>query len=222
MKEVQNIIKASEIAQATYIDIAADTNIIFLASQFTHLPLCISSIIPDQIYKCVDIGIEIVEIGNFDAYYNKGMIFNVKDIKNLSRTIRRRLPNIHLCVTLPYIISIKEQIELAKYLEFIGVNSIQIEGNINHRYDRLNQRLPLNRYNSTLINTYSLSRIVNIPIIAASGLNLSSAYIAQSYGASCIGIKTAIIQETTLNKKIDMIKKIKSTLKDTTTRSYIL
>nr|UNJ16444.1 hypothetical protein [Boldiaceae sp.] len=208
------IITAAELGGATYIDIVADKRIIKLANSLTKLPLCISSILPEQIYKCVDEGVEIIEIGNFDSFYQKSMFFKSNDIKNLSYTIRKALPYpyIKLCVTLPYILSIKEQLELAKYLEFIGIDMIQTEGSLNYKSSNLDKILPLNRSNLTLITTYSLSKTVSIPIIASSGLTLSTAAVAKSYGASCIGIKSAISNLKGIEKKIKMIKALKKSL----------
>lgn len=142
------------------------------------------------------------------------MIFNKEDIKHISCRIRKEAPEITLCVTLPYTLSIKEQLELAQYLEFIGIDMLQTEGSINCKNEEFNKRLPLNKYNLTLMTTYSLSKVVTIPIIASSGLNLYNAYIAKSHGASCVGIKTAINNLNTLDEKIRMIKKIKTSLKN--------
>nr|YP_009369958.1 conserved hypothetical plastid protein [Boldia erythrosiphon]ARO90646.1 conserved hypothetical plastid protein [Boldia erythrosiphon] len=212
--DIIDIITAAELGKATYIDIAADTKIISLARSITALPLCTSSILPKQIYRSINSGIDIIEIGNFDSFYAKSMLFKSYDIKHLSYKIRKFAPHIKLCVTLPYIFSIKEQIELAKYLEYIGIDMIQTEGSINYRNNSKNQILPLTKSNLSLISTYSLSRTVTVPIIASSGFTLSTVAIAKSYGASCVGIKSTICNLKGIEKKINMIKALKRELRN--------
>lgn len=176
------------------------------------MPICISSIIKDQIYKCVDNGIEIVEIGNFDAFYLKSMTFSIEDIKNISYQIRKKYPNIMICTTLPYILSLKEQIELSQHLEFIGIDIIQTEGTISSKNISKNFNLSLNKCNSTLLTTYNLSKVVDIPIIAASGISLDNSQMAMSYGASGIGVKTAIYKLQSLPQKAEMVQQLKANI----------
>nr|QUE28774.1 Ycf23 [Porphyropsis coccinea] len=210
--EIIEVVKAAELGKATYIDIAADAKIISLASQHTELPLCISSIILDQIFACIDNGIKIVEIGNFDAFYSNSMYFNINDIKNISLKVRKQYPNITICTTLPYILSLKEQSELAKYLENIGIDLLQTEGTINNKNINKYNNIPLKKSHSTLLTTYNLSKMVDIPIIAASGISQNNAKTAISYGAKGIGIKTAICKTVGLKNKIKLIQSIKTDL----------
>nr|YP_010337123.1 hypothetical protein MW575_pgp152 [Pseudoerythrocladia kornmannii]UNJ16708.1 hypothetical protein [Pseudoerythrocladia kornmannii] len=222
--EIVNTIKAAELGGATYVDIAADQKVIQLAKQATKLPICVSSIIPDQIFKCIDNGVEIVEIGNFDAFYSKSMFFNINDIKNISLKIKKEYPNVTICTTLPYILSLKQQIELALYLQSIGIDLLQTEGTINSKNINKLSNISLQKSQSTLLTTYNLSKIVQIPIIAASGIGLHNAKTAISYGASGVGIRSAISQEVDLNKKSMIVKSIKNSLthKSKCKNKYIL
>nr|ASK39680.1 hypothetical protein Rhodc_142 [Rhodochaete parvula] len=208
--EIYKTVRAATLGEATYIDIAADLKVISLARKLTNLPICVSSIIPQQINTCVDNGVDIIEIGNFDAYYSQSMSFTMEDIKNISRKVRQNHPSITICTTLPYILSLKEQLELAKYLEFIGINLLQTEGTINSYHTHKHVNLSLNNCHSTLLTTYNLSKIVNIPIISASGISINNAKVAMSYGASGLGIKTAISKIKNIDDKVKMIKSIKS------------
>nr|YP_010336928.1 hypothetical protein MW574_pgp154 [Madagascaria erythrocladioides]UNJ16513.1 hypothetical protein [Madagascaria erythrocladioides] len=215
---IRNTIKAASLGGATYIDIAADLRIIKLAKAVSNLPICISSIIKDQIYKCVDNGIEIVEIGNFDVFYSKSMTFSVEDIKNISYKIRKQHKEITICSTIPYVLSLKEQIDLAQYLEFIGIDIIQTEGTINSTNVNKNLNLSLSKSTSTLLTAYNLSRVVNIPIIAASGISLQNSQTAMSYGASGLGVKTAIDKMASLSEKIKIVRQLKTNISN---HSYV-
>lgn len=189
-----------------------------LARGLTELPLCVSSILPKQIFKCVEEGAQIIEIGNFDAFYSQSMNFNLQDIKNLSRQIKHSYPMITICTTLPHILSLREQVELAKFLEFIGIDLIQTEGTINSSSINTRTNLRLNKTNSTLLTTYNLSKLVDIPIIAASGISASNAKSAIMYGASGVGVKTAINNEKNLNDKIQSVKSIRLSMNESLSR----
>nr|QUE28026.1 Ycf23 [Sahlingia subintegra] len=211
-KEITETIIAADLGGATYIDIAADTKIISLATQLTTLPLCISSIIPKQIFNCIEKGVTIVEIGNFDAFYSQSMHFNLQDIKNISKQIRTSYPEVTLCTTLPYILSLKEQVELTKFLEFIGIDLIQTEGTINNNTINTRSNLRLEKSHSTLLTTYNLSKLVNLPIIAASGISHKNGSSAILYGASGVGVKTAVINQKGLKNKIKLVELIKKSI----------
>ena len=180
-----------------------------------------SSIIPKQIFKCIEKGIEIIEIGNFDAFYSQSMHFNLQDIKNISKQIKTNYPKVTICTTLPYTLSVKEQVELAKFLEFIGIDLIQTEGTINNKSINTRTNLKLQKVNSTLLTTYNLSKLVNIPIIAASGICKNNAKSALLYGASGVGIKTAVSNEKGLENKIKLIKSIKWSMHNASVTSKI-
>ena len=142
------------------------------------------------------------------------MHFNLQDIKNISRQIKTNYPEVTICTTLPYTLSIKEQIELGKFLEYIGIDLIQTEGTINNKSVNTRTNLKLQKVNSTLLTTYNLSKLVNIPIIAASGISKSNAKSALLYGASGVGIKTAVSNQKGLSNKIKLIRSIKQSMQN--------
>nr|QUE28410.1 Ycf23 [Porphyrostromium boryanum] len=218
-RSIEDTIIAADQGGATYIDIAADPKIVSLARELTTLPLCISSIVPQHILKCIEEGVQIIEIGNFDAFYSQSMNFNLQDIKNISKQIRQHNPNITICTTLPYILSLKEQVELAQFLEFIGIDLIQTEGTINNSDINKRVNLRLNKANSTLLTTYNLSKLVKIPIIAASGISSRNAGSAVLYGATGVGVKTAIENEKNINNKIDLVKSIRVSMSESLSKS---
>lgn len=194
-------IKACEIGQATYIDIVANPEIVSFVKQRTNLPICVSSIDVNLLYKSVLAGADLVEVGNFDVFYSHGIILSSKQILKISKQIRLLLPYTDICVTIPHIFTLSQQIELALRLEDLGINIIQTEGNISKityldliKHNKSKDYL-LNSISTTsaaLSSVYCLSNTVKIPILASSGINSLNSSIAFAYGASGIGIKSEI------------------------------
>lgn len=207
MKKIYQILKAAEIAKASYIDLSANTKAISFFKKITHLPLCVSSIDPLELYNCSIRGADIIEIGNFDVFYEKLISFSTFDILKLSIATRKLIHNKDVCVTIPHLLNLYEQIYLAKRLEKLGVNFLQTEGlhwNISNSYISLNDYkydiISRSFYIAapTLSSTYVVSRSVKIPVIASSKINYISSSIASSYGASGIGIKSVIYNKNTV------------------------
>nr|YP_009300581.1 hypothetical chloroplast RF23 [Campylaephora sungminbooi]AKU47500.1 hypothetical chloroplast RF23 [Campylaephora sungminbooi]ALN11947.1 hypothetical chloroplast RF23 [Campylaephora sungminbooi] len=210
-------VQACEIGKATYVDISANPEIVRFIKQITNLPVCVSSINIKALYDSVLAGADLVEIGNFDVFYNQGIIFSPQQIVNISKQIRLLLPNTYICVTIPHIFTLNQQIELALRLEDLGINIIQTEGNIS-------KLISSNLYKSSisqdylfysilksaaaLSSVYLLSNAVNIPVIAASGINSLTASIAFAYGASGIGIKSEVGKFDSIDKMSCRINEI--------------
>nr|YP_010197338.1 hypothetical protein LK222_pgp151 [Gracilaria domingensis]UAD85345.1 hypothetical protein [Gracilaria domingensis] len=134
---ILKIVKAAEIGQASYIDIVANPKIISIVKSVTSFPLCVSSIEPLELLNCVTKGADIVEIGNFDVFYNRKIFFS------------------------------SEQIRLAVLLEKIGVSIIQTEGysTKNNSYNRNCSIITsMNNASSTISSSYVMSKYVDIPI----------------------------------------------------------
>nr|UAT97167.1 hypothetical protein Ahn.pli.UK.pt_024 [Ahnfeltia plicata] len=195
--KIIQVAKAAEIGGATYLDIAANIDIVKAVKQITDLPICVSSIDPVELYKCASVGADIIEIGNFDIFYNKGINFSESQVLDLAKEVRVLLPNIDLCVTIPHIFTLSQQLCLASNLEDIGVDILQTEG-MSTKFSNVHDNLQylcqsITQSSSALSSTYILSSLVDIPVMTASGLNSLSAAIAACYGASGIGIGSAII-----------------------------
>jgi len=198
VNNILHYIRACEIGKATYIDIAANPKIVHFIKQLTDLPVCVSSIDIKSLYDSVLAGADLVEVGNFDIFYNQGIILSSQQILNISRQLRLLLPSIDICVTIPHTFTLNQQIELALQLEYIGINIIQTEGNSSKlTYSSLIQHNQLKTHlfhsilqtSAALSSVYVLANAVQIPVIAASGINCLTGPIAFAYGASGIGIK---------------------------------
>lgn len=208
LNQIIKLVKSAELSGASYIDIVANTKVVKIVKSMTYLPICVSSIDPLELYNCVIAGADLVEIGNFDCFYQTGLTLSADKILKLAKETRKLIKNRDICVTIPSILNLSNQIKLAQDLEALGINIIQTEG-LSSKYNNTNQ---LNRHNhsydrilystntasESLSSTHMISRYVNIPIIAASGINYISSSIAMFYGASGIGIHSAIKYKKTI------------------------
>nr|YP_010196107.1 hypothetical protein LK014_pgp156 [Gracilaria caudata]UAD83504.1 hypothetical protein [Gracilaria caudata] len=71
INSIIKIVKATELGQASYVDIAANPKIISTIKSINSFPLCVSSIEPLELLDCVIKGADIIEVGNFDIFYDK-------------------------------------------------------------------------------------------------------------------------------------------------------
>lgn len=216
------VVKAAELAGATYIDIVANTKIVSIIKSLTYLPICVSSINPIDLYNCSLMGADIVELGNFDVFYDKNIQFSQEYILNLADETRSLIPDKDICVTIPHTLNLYEQVSLARSLENIGINIIQTEGynskiniqsnlnkyiNIKVDFDVLSQATHYSA--ATLSSTLLITSNVDIPVITASSLNDLSSIIAFNYGASGIGIGSCINSMHNIYDMSDLLSEIK-------------
>jgi hypothetical protein len=69
-----------------------------------------------------------IEIGNYDSFYDTGIEFSSEKILKLTKETREMLPDITLSVTVPHTLSLLDQVRLAELLEEEGADIIQTEG----------------------------------------------------------------------------------------------
>lgn len=215
INEILKVVNAAEIGGATYIDIAANPFLVTFIKKLTDLPICVSSINSQDLLDCVCQGADLVEIGNFDVFYKSGINLSKNQILKLAKETRLLLPNIDICVTIPHLLKLDHQIQLAVELENLGINIIQTEGiTANNISDCIDVRSIdnissfISRASSALSSVYAISNAVKIPVIASSSINAISAPIAFSYGASAIGIRSAISNLNTVYKMSCYVEEI--------------
>nr|YP_009399464.1 hypothetical protein [Dictyomenia sonderi]ARW69070.1 hypothetical protein [Dictyomenia sonderi] len=207
--QIAQIAKAANLAKASYLDVSANTKIVKFVKSFSSLPVCISSIDPIDIYNCMLAGADLIEVGNYDAFYNKGIYITSVQLIELIKEIKYLVGNIDLCVTIPYYLNLSEQIYLAQFLEDLGVNILQTEGVFNHNLPKNLSKLT-NSLSSSLLSTYFVSDFVNIPVITSSGINSMFASTAISCGASGIGIGSAIKNNNNIIDMTNYINEVKN------------
>ncbi|BDE17631.1 hypothetical protein GpartN1_CHLp125 (chloroplast) [Galdieria partita] len=186
LNKIYNICIAASRNGVTYIDISSDPYLIKAIKKITDLPICASSILPEELYQSVEAGVDIIELGNYESFYEKGLIVNADHIIYLTNKIRSKMPNIPLTVTIPSYLELNEQIKLAIKLQDYNIDFLQTEGKYKIKSQYLSDYIKLAL--PTLISTEKISKLVNIPIICSSGISMFTAPLATYFGASGIGV----------------------------------
>jgi len=100
--QVLSVVKAATAGGATFVDIAANADLIRAVKALTNLPVCVSAVEPELLVMAVAAGADLIEIGNFDSFYAQGRIFEAAEVLALTRQTRDLLPEITLSVTVPH------------------------------------------------------------------------------------------------------------------------
>lgn len=192
INNVINRVKAAEIAGAIYVDIAANSSFVSLVTSLTSIPVCVSSINPRDLYKCVLAGANIVKIRNFDIFYLKKKYFFSKQVIKIAQETKDLLNHTSIYVTILHNLLLEQQIKLVVDLKAIGIECVRTKGFSTKNYivNEKNSFVSDIIYtsSSTLSLIYAISNFIGIPIIMASGINTISTPIDISYRASDLGI----------------------------------
>ncbi|MGC8712333.1 MAG: DUF561 domain-containing protein [Leptodesmis sp.] len=204
---VSTVVKAAAQGGATFVDIAADPDLVRLVKQLIHLPVCVSAVEPELFVTCVAAGADLIEIGNFDSFYAQGRRFEAPEVLALTQETRRLLPAITLSVTVPHILELDQQVQLAEELVKAGADIIQTEGGTSSTPTHAGTLGLIEKATPTLAAAYEISRAVHIPVLCASGLSNVTAPLAIAAGASGIGVGSAINK---LSSEVEMIAVVRS------------
>ncbi|KAG5517170.1 hypothetical protein RHGRI_037809 [Rhododendron griersonianum] len=178
-----------------------------LIGKKTLSKICVSSVTPAAFPAAVEAGAVMVEIGNYDSFYEMGVLFSPEQILNLTKETRRILPSVTLSVTVPHTLSLPDQIKLAEQLEQEGVDIIQTEGGKCSNATNAGVLGLIEKATPTLASAYSISRAVKIPVMCSSGLSAVTAPMAITAGAAGVGVGSAINK---LNDVVAMIAEVRS------------
>jgi thiamine monophosphate synthase len=204
---VKMVVQAADRGSATFVDIAADAELIAIAKANCSLPICVSAVDAHKLAEAVANGADLVEIGNYDSFYAQGRIFTADEIIALTAETRALLPNTAISVTIPHTLPLDEQVTLAEKLEAIGVDIIQTEGGTSSAPVHAGVLGAIEKASPTLAAAHAISRAVSIPVLCASGLSNITAPMAIAAGASGVGIGSAVNQ---LNDVVSMIATVRA------------
>lgn len=208
LESVKKVVSAADMGQASAVDVAAREDIIYVAKELSNIAICVSSIEPEKLLMAKENGADILEVGNFDAMYKKGLRVGAQEIIDItSRTLDLVGNDIMMSVTVPGHIDISEQIKLAQRLEEMGVQLIQTEGACVANVSNTGARGLLEKANVSIANTIELVRNIDIPVMSASGITPTTAPMAFAAGASAIGVGSCINR---LSSVIEMIAVVRS------------
>jgi thiamine monophosphate synthase len=205
--QVLAVVNAAEQGGATFVDIAADPDLISRVRHQTHLPICVSAVEPEKLVEAIAAGADLIEIGNFDSFYAQGRQFSAPEVLELTQRTRSLLPTIPLSVTVPHILDLDQQVQLAIELVAIGATLIQTEGGTSSHPRHSGTLGLMEKAVPTLAATYEISRSVDVPVLCASGLSNVTAPLAIAAGAAGIGVGSAINR---LNNEWAMIAAVRN------------
>lgn len=203
---VAAIVKAAELGGATFVDIAADPALVQLAKSLINLPICVSAVEPEKFVQAVVAGADLIEIGNFDSFYAQGRRFEAPEVLELTQQTRALLPDITLSVTVPHILKLDQQVQLAEELVKAGADIIQTEGGTSSNPVHPGSLGLIEKAAPTLAAAYEISRAVSVPVLCASGISSVTAPLAIAAGAAGVGVGSAINQ---LNSEVAMIAAVR-------------
>jgi deoxyribose-phosphate aldolase len=203
---VASTIKAAHHGGATFVDIAADATLVQMAKKLTNLPICVSAVEPEKFVQAVAAGADLIEIGNFDSFYAQGRRFEAEEVLALTHQTRALLPKITLSVTVPHILTLDQQVQLAEELVKAGADIIQTEGGTSSNPTHPGVLGLIEKAAPTLAAAYEISRAVSVPVLCASGISSVTAPLAIAAGATGVGVGSAINQ---LNSEVAMIAAVR-------------
>lgn len=209
IENIKKVVTAAQVSGASAVDICAKPEIISEIREMTDMPLFVSSIVPSELAKAVELGADAIELGNFDVLYKKGMSFSADTVLSLVKETLNLLGDnrTFFSVTIPGELAIADQIELARNLENMGIDLIQTEGHFSSSHISDGARGLMERAELTLSNTIELSRNIDLPIMTATAINPTTAPFAFAAGASAIGCGSCINKA---DSEISMIATAKS------------
>ena len=195
---VARVARAAGMGGADLIDVACDPALVKLAVEASGgVPVCVSSVEPEQFPAAVAAGASMVEIGNFDAFYPEGRIFGAEEVLALTRQTRALLPEVVLSVTVPHVLPMDQQQQLAVDLVAAGADLIQTEGGTSAKPFSPGSLGLIEKAAPTLAAAHSISAALqqageSVPVLCASGLSAVTLPMAIAAGAAGVGVGSAV------------------------------
>ncbi|NJM96272.1 MAG: DUF561 domain-containing protein [Phormidesmis sp. RL_2_1] len=191
-RNVSDVVKAAQQGGATFVDIAADADLVRLVRALIDLPICVSAVEPEQFVGAVEAGADLIEIGNFDAFYAQGRRFEAPEVLALTQRTRALLPHITLSVTVPHILALDAQVQLAEALVEAGADIIQTEGGTSSAPTHSGILGLIEKAAPTLAAAHAIAHAVSVPVLCASGISDVTAPMALAAGAAGVGVGSAV------------------------------
>ena len=195
---VERVARAAGHGGADLIDVACDAELVKLAIEASSgVPVCVSSVEPEQFPAAVSAGAVMVEIGNYDAFYPQGRIFGAEEVLELTRRTRALLPDVVLSVTVPHVLPMDQQEQLAVDLVAAGADLIQTEGGTSAKPFSAGSLGLIEKAAPTLAAAHSISAALQnagetAPVLCASGLSSVTVPMAIAAGAAGVGVGSAV------------------------------
>ena len=217
INSVNKISQAAKIGGADLIDVACDPILVESAKNISSLPICVSAVEPKLFVNAVQAGACLIEIGNYDSFYEKGILFSPEQIIEITKETKDLLPSIPLSVTVPHTIPLDKQVELSLQLIKEGVDIIQTEGGKGSKPFSSGIQGCLEKAVPTLAATYAIYQELQrnkleVVIMSASGLSKITCPMAISCGASAVGVGSVVNKLDDLLSMVAVIRGLKESL----------
>lgn len=203
---VMAVARAAQLGGATFLDMAADARLVRAVRQQVDLPICVSAVEVEKFRAPIAAGADLIEIGNFDAFYAQGIRFEADEVLALTHQTRAEFPDIMLSVTVPHILTLDAQVQLAEALVKAGADVIQTEGGTSSQPGHSGTLGLMEKAAPTLAAAYEISRAVSVPVLCASGLSDVTVGLAIAAGASGVGVGSAVNK---LNDEVAMVAAVR-------------
>ena len=210
---VARVSRAAGLGGADLIDVACDPELVALALELSGgVPVCVSSVEPEQFPAAVAAGAALVEIGNYDAFYPQGRVFGAEEVLELTRRTRALLPEVVMSVTVPHTLPMDQQEQLAVELVAAGADLIQTEGGTSAKPFSAGSLGLIEKAAPTLAAAHSISAALqqaglHAPVLCASGLSAVTVSMAIAAGASGVGVGSAVNR---LSDELAMVAVVRS------------
>ena len=210
---VARVARAAAAGGADLIDVACDGELVRLVRDVAPgLPICVSAVEPELFVAAVAAGADMVEIGNFDSFYPQGIVFGAAEVLELTRRTRALLPQVVLSVTVPHVLPLDQQEQLAVDLVAAGADLIQTEGGTSARPFSAGSLGLIEKAAPTLAAAHGISRALTAaetaaPVQCASGLSAVTLPMAIAAGASGVGVGSAVNR---LSDELAMVAVVRS------------
>lgn len=205
LTEVTALVEACEKHSVSAIDIAANATLIGLIRPLTKAILFASSVDPLALAAAARQGVDVVELGNFDALYKRGEFYSADQVVQLAKETVELVGDLAaVSVTIPGHLSDDGQIAVAQELERLGVAIIQTEGAARLVSNTPSVKLLDNaeKFEVTLNHVVTLSKATRLPLLAASGIDASNLAEALRAGACGVGVGSAIRKADNMEQAI--------------------
>ena len=205
---VARVARAAAAGGADLIDVACDAALVALVREVAPaLPICVSAVEPELFVEAVAAGADMVEIGNFDSFYPQGIVFGADEVLELTRRTRALLPQVVLSVTVPHVLPLDQQEQLAVDLVEAGADLIQTEGGTSAKPFSAGSLGLIEKAAPTLAAAHGISRAVAVPVLCASGLSAVTLPMAIAAGAAGVGVGSAVNR---LSDELAMVAVVRS------------
>jgi Protein of unknown function (DUF561) len=193
------IARAAAAGGADLVDIACEPALVHVVAEACpQLPICVSAVDPERFPAAVAAGAAMVEIGNFDAFYPQGRVFGAAEVLELTSRTRELLPQVVLSVTVPHVLPLDQQEQLALDLQAEGADWIQTEGGTSANPQGSGSLGLIEKAAPTLAAAHGISRALAAagpqpaPVLCASGLSAVTVPMALAAGASGVGVGSVV------------------------------